>query len=70
MTPQEFKEARYKLGISLAQMAPMLGYDGAHASTQIRKMETGDRTIRDAQARLVQAYLDGYRPNDWPLMPH
>jgi hypothetical protein len=29
-------------------------------------METGRREIRDAQRRLVEAYLAGYRPPDWP----
>ena len=66
MTPTELREARHKLGLTLSQMAAMLGYDGAHAAQQIRKMEAGERTIREPQRRLMVAYLSGYRPNDWP----
>ena len=29
-------------------------------------LETGRRTIRPAQRRLIEAYLAGYRPQDWP----
>lgn len=67
MTPTEFREARHKLGLTLSQMARMLGYTGAHDMQQIRRMESGERNIREAQARLVRAYLSGYRPNDWPV---
>ena len=67
MTPAEFKEARLSLGLSLSKCAVMLGYDGVHAKTQVHRMETGDREIRQAQARLMRAYLDGYRPADWPV---
>jgi len=66
MTPKELKQARQTLSLTLSQMAAMLGYEGEHAAQQVRKMEAGERSIRGAQARLVVAYLDGYRPNDWP----
>lgn len=65
MTPQELKAAKHELGLTCTQMAKMLGYEGEHAGKQIRHMMAGERTIRAAQARLVQAYLDGYRPKDW-----
>jgi DNA-binding transcriptional regulator YiaG len=67
MTPANLKAARHTLGLSLSQMARFLGYTGKHASLQVRDMESGRRTIRPAQTRLVQAYLDGYRPADWPV---
>lgn len=66
MTPTEFKQARHTLGLTLSQAARMLGYDGTHAAQQVRKMESGERAIRDAQLRLMRAYLHGYRPEDWP----
>lgn len=50
----------------------MLGYEGAHVRSQVHKMETrgadGEpmRACRPVQARLIRAYLDGYRPDDWP----
>lgn len=66
MTPQALKEARHQLGLSLSQMAHMLGYEGEHCKQQVRHMEMGNRTIREPQRRLVEAYLSGYRPPDWP----
>lgn len=66
MTPQEFRAARHKLGLTLSQAAHVLGYEGTHANQQIRKMEAGEREVRNPQARLMRAYLDGYRPQDWP----
>ncbi len=66
MTGDQLKEARQKLGLSLAQMAQVLGYQGAHARDQVFDMETGKRPIREAQRRLVQAFLEGYRSRDWP----
>ncbi len=70
MTPNEIREARLALGLSLDQMAVMLGFDRAKRAAR-RKMaddlETGAIEIRPAQERLLRAYLDGYRPDDWPL---
>ncbi len=66
MTPEQFKAARNSLGLSGTQMGRMLGYKGEHVRIQIHEMETGKKTIRDPQIRLMQAYLSGYRPEDWP----
>ena len=66
MTPQDLKQARLKLGLTLSECAKLLGYDGNHANQQLRRMESGERDIRPAQERLIKAYLDGYRPDDWP----
>lgn len=70
MTPAEFKEARRALGLSVAQMADMLGV----TSVQVRRMELREdagvhRPVMPTTARLVRAYLDGYRPRDWPTPP-
>ena len=65
MTPQEFKEARRSLGLTLDQLGGMLGYSGEHVKAQVHKMETGERPVRSVQARLMQCYLEGYRPDDW-----
>ena len=67
MTPDQLTKARLKLGLSRARMATLLGYEGAQAHMQVYRMERGNRSIRAAQQRLIQAYLDGYRPADWPL---
>ena len=66
MTPHTFFLARKRLGLSLAEMARLLGYEGEQARSQAHHLETGRRDIRPAQRRLVEAYLDGYRPEDWP----
>ena len=66
MTPDQLARARQRLGLSRAQMAMVLGYEGINAASQVHHLETGRRTIRDAQRRLVEAYLSGWRPADWP----
>lgn len=66
MTPHTLAKAREYLGLTLSEMAHMLGYEGVQARSQAHHLETGRRDIRPAQRRLVEAYLDGYRPDDWP----
>jgi len=68
MTPDQFKAARHKLGLSVTQMALMLGIE--ESGTQVRRMEmqpgkSTHRPVSGTTARLVKAYLDGYRPRDW-----
>lgn len=66
MTPHELKAARKLLDLTLTQMAAMLGYGGAHQRQLAHDLETGRRVIREPQRRLIEAYLAGYRPVDWP----
>ena len=66
MTPAQFTEARRRLGLTGEQLALMLGYEGEQSRSQVHHLETGRRSIRPAQQRLIEAYLDGYRPEDWP----
>ena len=54
------------MGLSLAEFARMLGYDGGQIKATAHRLELGERTIREPQRRLVEAYLAGYRPPDWP----
>lgn len=44
----------------------MLGYQGGQRRQMMHDLETGRRAIREPQRRLVEAYLSGYRPPDWP----
>lgn len=67
MTPKEFQQARHRLGLTLEQMGRMLGYQGEHIRQQVHDLETGRRDIREPQRRLMEAYLEGYRPKDWPV---
>jgi len=66
MTPTELSKARRKLGLTLEAMATMLGYQGVQRRQMQYDLETGRKAIREPQRRLVEAYLDGYRPEDWP----
>lgn len=67
MTPDEIKQARHHLGLTLTQLGEMLGYQGRHVRVQMDDLETGRKPLRECQRRLLQAYLDGYRPEDWPI---
>ncbi len=67
MNHTEIKAARQALGLSLSQFAALLDTD----PTTTRRLEMDPRhsTARvpaPRMVRLVRAYLDGYRPNDWP----
>jgi transcriptional regulator with XRE-family HTH domain len=66
MTPDQIRKIRLKLGLTLAEMAYLLGYQGENLRQQMHDLETGRRPIREPQRRLAEAYRDGYRPADWP----
>lgn len=68
MTPKEMAQARHSLGLTLEQMATMLGYVGTQRRQMQFDLETGRRAIREPQRRLTEAYLRGYRPTDWPSL--
>lgn len=68
MTASQFKQARQSLGLTQSQLGILLDTDGQ----SIRRVEMdSDASTRrkpaPRMARLLQAYLDGYRPVDWPL---
>lgn len=67
MTPLQMQKARQQLGLTLEQMATMLGYQGGQRRQMQYDLEAGRRIIREPQRRLIEAYLSGYRPDDWPL---
>lgn len=66
MTPSQLAHARQRLGLTKEQMATVLGYQGAQRRQMQYDLEAGRREIREPQRRLVEAYLAGYRPKDWP----
>lgn len=56
------------VGREFGRMAAALGV----SHTQVRRMEMqpgreSHRPVNDTTAKLVEAYLAGYRPPDWPL---
>lgn len=64
MTPEEFKQARLSLGLTRqSDAAALLGYS---RQASISDIETGRAPPSPAAVRLLRAYLDGYRPDDWP----
>lgn len=67
MTPEEFKQAKLTLGLSYDQIATLLGYTGKRRAAQVMRMATGERRVMPAQALLLKAYLEGYRPFGWPV---
>ncbi|MBA4613832.1 hypothetical protein H1W37_19415 [Stappia taiwanensis] len=67
MSPTDIQKARVQLGLSVADMARMLGHSDLHQ----RRLESDPdiemhRRARPTTVRLLRAYLDGYRPADWP----
>ena len=66
MTPEQLEQARHKLGLSGPKMAAMLGTDGREWRRLVNPSDARHREPTNAQVRLIRAYLDGYRPADWP----
>lgn len=67
MTPTQFKAARMALGLTLAELAVLLDSD----PKSLRCIEADPRSNMfrvpaPRMVRLLQAYLTGYRPPDWP----
>ena len=67
MSPEEIRAARHTLGLKLREMAQLLDTD----LQTVQRMEMShDRSTHRSAAprmvRLIRAYLDGYRPPDWP----
>jgi transcriptional regulator with XRE-family HTH domain len=63
VTPAEIREARQTLGLTQAELASALGYGNV---SRVAELERGARVPGGCVVRLLQAFLDGYRPSDWP----
>jgi DNA-binding transcriptional regulator YiaG len=61
--PAEIRRCREALGLSQREFARVLGY--AHYN-RVSALENGKETVSPAVARLIDAYMSGYRPDDWP----
>lgn len=60
MTAADFKQARRSLGLTQTQTAAMFG-------RTLRQVQNWEAKAVDAMAaRLMRAYVAGYRPDDWP----
>lgn len=65
--PQEIKAARRQLGLSTGEMADMLDTDPK--TMRCLEAHEGSNMYRPPaprMVRLLEAYLAGYRPADWP----
>lgn len=69
MDKTDLIKARCELGLSQSEAARLLGYETEQGKSQYRKLESGARPVMPAQRRLIEAYLAGYRPPDWPTSP-
>lgn len=63
MTSEELKQARIDLGLTQSQMATLLGYGSV---ARVSEIENGARDPGVSVVRLLRAYIDGYRSEDWP----
>lgn len=64
MDGQQIKAARKQLGLTQTQLAEVMGMTD---KSYISKLESGAVNLGRTSQRLLQAYLDGYRPKDWPV---
>lgn len=53
MEPFVFSELRRAMGLSIAEMAKLLGLDGENASDRVREMERGARSISGPLLRVL-----------------
>ncbi len=63
MTPHEFRNARFALGLSLAALAKVLRVGNAHVSS----IEQWRRVPSETLCELLRAVVGGYRPDGYPL---
>lgn len=64
MTPAEFHQARLRLGLSLSQCATVFGV--TKRTVQFWEADDGKRPVHGSAAKLMAAFLSGYRPPEWP----
>lgn len=55
MTPDQFREARLRLGLTQSEMADRLGIDGEHRARTVRRWESGERAIPGPVALLLNS---------------
>lgn len=68
MTNEEFRDAQKRLGLTDSELALVLGISN---DQHIRRLKSAPdkghhKPVQPWHVRLIRAYLDGYRPKDWP----
>jgi len=67
MTPKEIKQARIDMGLSVNQMARLLETDPQTVRRiEMNPLRSTSRQPYPRMVRLINAYLDGFTPDDWP----
>lgn len=66
MTGPDLRAARKSLGISQRQLGELIGYGGENPRQSIGRMERGCQPIPKHIELIVDAFVQGYRPQDWP----
>lgn len=67
MTAEQFKAARIKLGLSVAQLAEILDTNASTISRwEAPESATTKTPLNPTAARVMQWLLDGFRPPQWP----
>ena len=66
MNGEKITKAFRKLHLSYAELEILLGYK-PQRGRMVRFIENNERQLMPAQARLLEAYMAGYRPTDWPV---
>jgi hypothetical protein len=54
------------LGLDRAQFLHMMGIKSVNPRADVYKIRSGIKKLSAGQDRLLNAYLEGYRPKDWP----
>lgn len=62
----EIIAARKTLGLTQEQLGFYLGFAKGQQS-RISEAENERSQLDQARSRLLEAYLSGYRPDDWPV---
>lgn len=65
LTGADVKAIREELGLSQQQLSLLMGYGD---KARVSEIERSARKPSAAAVRLLIAYKDGYRPNDWPVI--
>jgi transcriptional regulator with XRE-family HTH domain len=62
MSATEYRDALAKLGLTQVGAARLMGVSDRTS----RRWASGEQDIPPPVERLIRAYIDGYRPLDWP----
>lgn len=62
MKPQELRDARHELGMSVNELAEALRLNPKNGGRKVRRWETGEHEISGPVAVAIEAMLNGFMP--------